>query len=272
MSTILVTGATGSIGSSVVHHLLNRHHRVRIYTHQSQPSVPQEVEVYQGDIRTGTGLSAAIKGADAVIHCASNPREEGHATDIQGTRHLVQMASYSDALHIIYISIVGIDRSEFAYYKTKLEVEHIIERSGLPWTTLRTTQFHDFGLNIITSAEAKNPDKIIIPAGIRFQSIDKDEVAQRLVDLAEQRPAKRVPDMGGPQILTIEEMTETYLRIFNKQGVIIQPESLQGGRYDAFLSGINLVPDHAVGRVTWEDFLRRSVEKSRYVHDHVPSY
>jgi len=61
--------------------------------------------------------------------------------------------------------------------------------------------------------------------------------------------------MGGPQVLTIEEMTEVYLRIRGRKATV-SAGALPGDRFDAFRSGINLAPDHAVGAVTWEGFLR----------------
>ena len=61
--------------------------------------------------------------------------------------------------------------------------------------------------------------------------------------------------MGGPQILTIEEMTSLYLSARGREASV-QSEPLASGLYDTFRSGINLVPDHAAGTITWEDFLR----------------
>jgi hypothetical protein len=61
--------------------------------------------------------------------------------------------------------------------------------------------------------------------------------------------------MGGPQVLTIEEMTEAYLRIGGRKATV-SARALPGDRFDAFRSGINLAPDHAVGAVTWAAFLR----------------
>ena len=66
MSTILVTGATGHLGSEVVRQLLDRRHSVRAYTRQSRPSISAGVQVYQGDIREGSDLDEAIKGVDAI--------------------------------------------------------------------------------------------------------------------------------------------------------------------------------------------------------------
>jgi nucleoside-diphosphate-sugar epimerase len=62
MSTILVTGATGNLGSKVVREVCDRGQQVRAYTRQSPPSVPAGIEVYPGDILMGSGLREAIRG------------------------------------------------------------------------------------------------------------------------------------------------------------------------------------------------------------------
>ena len=105
--------------------------------------MPPGVEVCSGDLADGTGLDEAVAGMDAIIHCASKSREDRHQTDIEGTRALVQAASEHGRPHLVYISIVGIDRSSYAYYQAKYQAEQIIEQGHIPWTILRTTQFHN---------------------------------------------------------------------------------------------------------------------------------
>lgn len=128
-------------------------------------------------------------------------------------------------------------------------------RKLLPWTIVRFTQFHDYVLWLIHSFGADTRPVVAVPGGMRFQSIDVGEVADRLVSLVEQGPCAHTPDMGGPQVCTIEGMTEAYLRIQGRKATI-RPEAATEDLFNAFTSGINLVPDHAAGSVTWEAFLR----------------
>ncbi len=90
---------------------------------------------------------------------------------------------------------------------------------------------------------------------MRFQSIDHCEVADRLVTLMEQGPSGHAPDMGGLQVLTIEEMTATYLRVRGREARA-RPEPLPGDMFSVFRSGVNLVPGHAEGTIAWEAFVR----------------
>lgn len=78
------------------------------------------------------------------MHCASNRKG-----DAQATRNLVQAATQAATQsgesqpHLVYISIVGVDRFPRGYFKAKLEAERVVAESGLPWTTLRATQFYE---------------------------------------------------------------------------------------------------------------------------------
>ena len=255
MSTILVTGATGTLGREVVQKLLDRQQRVRVYTRQPHPPVPAGVEVYQGDIREGTGLIEATRAVDSIIHCVS-VYEEGFTTDRQGASQLIEAAKANGAPHLVFISIAGIDHSSFPYFQAKLDVERMVEQSGLPWSILRATQFHNYILSLISSWEDENTATITVPAEARFQPIDVAEVAGALVTLAEREAAGRVPDMGGPEILTLDEMAETYVQVYRKQRAV-HTHMLPGAYFDAFRSDEKVVADRAVGRMTWERFLQQ---------------
>ena len=139
MSTVLVTGGTGTLGRAVLARLLNGPHRVRILSHQAQPVMSAAVEVATGDLVSGAGLREAARGVEVIIHCATNWRDPHLSTDVAGTRALLDAARAGGLPHILYISIVGVDRTEYPYYRAKWEVEQMVAQSGFPWTVLRTT-------------------------------------------------------------------------------------------------------------------------------------
>ena len=80
-----------------------------------------------GDLAQNTGLAEALSGVDAIIHCATDPKH-AQIGDVEGTRLLLAAARES-APHLIYPSIVGIDRSAYPYYQAKLAVE-TVDRAG----------------------------------------------------------------------------------------------------------------------------------------------
>ena len=173
----------------------------------------------------------------------------------------MRAASRAGARHLVYISVVGADRVRSSAASTarcsatspsKLAAERIVADSGLPWTTLRATQFHD--LMSTTARQMAKLPVIPVPAGFRFQPIDAGEVADRLVELALGTPAGLVPDMAGPRVYEMAELVRGYLRAHGKHRPIV-PVWLPGKAARAFRAGANLAPDRAVGRRTWEDFL-----------------
>jgi len=257
MTTTLVTGAAGNLGAAVVGALLERDHQVHAHMRSQGAAIPAGVRAFHGDIRKGEELPAASFGVDAIIHCASFFDPDG-ATDREGARNLIRAAKANGAPHLVYISIVGVDRTPFPYFKTKLEVEKIVEDSGLPHTILRATQFHSFVLRLISGFEDADANRIALPAGLNFQSIAVEEVAAALVKASERDAAGRLPDIAGPRAYSLEEMTLLYCRLSGKERTITSlTEDPQRDFHDSFRDGRNLAPDHAVGRITWEEFLRQ---------------
>ena len=254
-SRILVTGGTGTLGRHLVPRLRDAGCAVRVLS-RSAHEAADGVEYVTGDLLKNEGIQAAVDGAGIIVHCAG-----GRKGDDEATRNLAAAASRAGARHLVYISVVGADRipvvsgadrAMFGYFGFKLAAERVITGSGVPWTTLRATQFHDLSLTVAEQL-AKLP-AIPVPAGVRFQPVDTGEVAARLVELALGAPAGLVPDMAGPRVHTMADLLREYLRARGKRRLLV-PVRLPGQAARAVRAGANLAPDRAVGRRTWEDFL-----------------
>ncbi len=251
----LVTGGTGTLGRLVVPRLQAAGFDVRVLSRHNQEAAAG-VEFMTGDLATGQGIEAAVAETGIILHLAG--RMKGNEDE---TRRLVEAASHAGTQHLIYISVVGaeripiisgIDRALFGYYGSKLAAEQVVAESGLPWTTLRATQFHESMVKLVQQM-AKMP-VIPVPAGWRFQPIDPGEVAGRLVELALGTPSGLVPDMAGPRVYEMAELVRTYLHANGKHRLIL-PVQLPGEANRVFRAGANLAPDRAIGRRTWEDVL-----------------
>jgi uncharacterized protein YbjT (DUF2867 family) len=253
---ILVTGGTGTLGRHLVPRLQATDSKIRILSRSNNHEAGKGIEFVSGDLATGEGIEAAVQGVETIIHCAGSSKG-----DEEKTRNLVRAASQAGVRHIVYISVVGadrvpvksgIDRAMFGYFASKLASERVIIESGLPWTILRATQFHDL-LFMVAQMMAKLP---IVPAfaGFHYQPVDADDVAARLTQLASGKPAGLVSDLGGPRVYTMVEILRSYLRA-NHQHRLIIPIWQPGQAARAHRAGANLTPDHADGTRTWEDFL-----------------
>jgi uncharacterized protein YbjT (DUF2867 family) len=252
---ILVTGGTGTLGRLVVPRLRAAGRDVRVLSRQRRDG-GEGIELVVGDLATGEGVDAAVDGVETVVHLAGTNKGDEHKA-----RHLVRAASPAGVRHLVNISVVGadrvpvvsgVDRAMFGYVASKLAAERVVADSGLPWTTLRATQFHQLMLTVARQA-AKLP-VVPLPAGIRIQPVDADEVAARLAELALGTPAGLVPDIAGPKVYGAAELLRGYLRATHRRRPIV-PVWLPGRAARAFRAGANLAPDRGVGRRTWEDFL-----------------
>lgn len=257
MSTpILVTGGTGTLGRLVVPLLRATGRNVRILSRTSHPQTEAD-DAVAGDLEAGTGLDAALAGIEVVVHCAGSMKG-----DETKARHLVEAAKRAGTVrHIVYISVVGaesvpiesgIDRTMFGYYGEKGAAERIIAGSGIPWTTLRATQFHD--LVLLTVEQMAKLPLVPVPAGVSFQPVDAREVADRLVELALGEPQGLVAAVGGPRIYPMADLVRGYLAAAGKRRPVV-PLPLPGAAARAMRGGANLAPDRAVGMRSWEDFL-----------------
>src|SRR5215210_3437458 len=254
-SPILVTGGTGTLGRLIVQRLRDTGWDVRVLSRRHHEAA-DGIEFVTGDLATGEGIEPALDGARTIVHCAGSAKG-----DEDKARNLVRAASRVGAAHLVYISVVGadripigsrVDRAMFGYFASKLAAERIVADSGLPFTTLRATQFYDLILTVAQQM-AKLP-VIPAPAGFRFQPVDAGEVADRLTDLALGKPAGLVADMGGPRAYHLSDLLRGYLRTTHRQRLIV-PLLLAGKAARALRAGANLALEQAVGHRTWEEFL-----------------
>jgi uncharacterized protein YbjT (DUF2867 family) len=262
LSRVLVTGGTGTLGRPVVARLREAGREVRVLS-RNRHGGQDGLEFVTGDLVTGEGLAAAVTGAGTIVHCASNRRGDADAM-----RNLVRAATAraaeagapgAEAPHLVYISIVGVDRFPVGYFKQKLECESVIAGSGLPWTILRATQFYELILK--GARQLARLPVIPVPAGFVAQPVDSGEVADRLAELALGEPSGRVPDIGGPDVLAFADLIRTYLAATGRRRRPVMPVWVPGIR--AIREGA-LVPQPTagaiVGRRSWAGFLEENLK------------
>ncbi|WP_242459267.1 SDR family oxidoreductase [Rhodococcoides fascians] len=147
---------------------------------------------------------------------------------------------------------MGIDRAPHAYYAGKVDQERIVRAGTVPWTILRATQFHEFAGQI--RAQMSFGPVSIIPKMVS-QPIAAREVAERLIDLAEQSPAGRVADLGGPREERMAEMVRRDARAIGSRGLVL--EIPIPGAYGRAMRDGTLVTttDSDHGRQTFDEWL-----------------
>lgn len=259
MVRILVAGGTGKLGRAVVNELQMRDIRVRVMSRRSAPAgLDARVEWAQADVMTGKGLEAALVGVDTIVNVIGDPQNL-QATDVLGVKRLAEAAQQAQIRHFFHISIPGLEQVDYYYYRHKLDAEQAVLASGVPYSIQRVTQFHDLLLYLLSHLK-QMPAGWMLPVAsdALFQVIDTRDVARYIIPLLAE-PAGRLPDVGGPEILRVDQLARLYL---TAQGVsapsFIEPETdyFPDTALAAFRQGFHTVPDNCYGQITWADYVR----------------
>ena len=243
----LVTGGTGRLGQRLVGPLQAAGHSVRQMSRRG--TGPGGV---RGDLATGLDLRTALAGAELVVHAASDPRGDPWQCDVAGTRRLVEAVDRTRLQHLVYISIVGVDRIPYGYYRAKFAAEQVLLASGLPVTLLRVTQFHDF-VDFLLDTARRGP-VLPVPMGWRVQPVDVGEVAEHVTQVCAAPPAGGVVEFGGPEDLSAADLARTWAAA-RAPGAHVVATPVPGKLSTAFRDGAAVPSSGARGRRTYAQHL-----------------
>jgi uncharacterized protein YbjT (DUF2867 family) len=249
---IVVIGGTGLIGTKAVAILRQGGHEVMA----ASPNTGV-------DSITGEGLKEAMAATQVVIDLANSPSFEDRAVleffETSG-RNLLAAEAAAGVRHHVALSIVATDRMpENGYFRAKVAQEKLIEASGIPYTTVRSTQFLEFLSGI--AASNTDGDVVRIAPGL-FQPIAADDVAAMVADVALAAPRNGIVEIAGPERAPFNEIVARYLKAVGDPRVVVRdPEARYfGGRVEER----SLVPlgEARLGRIGFDEWLRRSRAKS----------
>ena len=260
MKRVLITGGAGTLGREMVNLLTAQDYTVRVMSRRSRPAAqPSKIEWAQADLGAGTGISEAVSGVDTIVHAATNFLSSSKV-DVAGTKRLLDAARAADVSHVLYVSIVGIERNPFVYYQTKLKAEALVQQSGIPWSIQRAVQFYPF-IDLILRAFVHWP-VALLPTDLQFQPMDIREAAQSIVDRLIAGPTGRLPDIGGPQVRTLGDLAKPWMAARGLHRPIVHLP-LPGKAAAAFRNGYNTCPEQKVGKISWEAWLQETYGQNR---------
>jgi uncharacterized protein YbjT (DUF2867 family) len=245
---VLVTGGTGRLGKLLPDPLQAAGHTVRQMSRRG--TGPGGV---RGDLATGLGLAAAVGQAEVIVHAASDPRGDPWLVDVAGTRRMVEAVDRNRLRHLVYVSIVGVDRIPYGYYRAKFAAEQVLTASGLPVTLLRATQFHGF-VDDLFGMVRRGP-LLTVPRGWRVAPVDAGEVAAHIAALVGGPASGGVVEFGGPEDRFAADLAREWAaRRAPEARVIALP--VPGKLSAAFRDGAALPSGGSRGRRTYAEHLR----------------
>lgn len=241
---IAVAGGTGTVGSLTVDSIREAGHEPVVLTRSNGV-----------DLVTGKGLDPALVGVESIIDLVNIPTlSSREATTFfrAASGNLVASAARNSVRHVVLLSIVGIDRVPHGYYAGKVAQEEVVERSPVPWTILRATQFHEFAAQMFRQARF---GPLHIAPRARIQPIAAREVAQRLTAIAIRDAQGRTHDLAGPREEKLDEMVRAYARTIGYRGWM-PSISVPGGQMKGMRAGHVLPgPDAVHGSQTFAEWL-----------------
>ena len=211
---ILVAGATGTLGSRLVHRLRARDLPVRVLTRdltRASALAALGAEVFRGDLREEATVRRAAHGATTIVAAAhgfsGTDGSSPETVDRLGNQYLVEAAAASGA-DFILVSIVGASStSPMELFRAKHDAEAYVRRSGVPATIVRATAFAETWIGILGEPLRQRGRGLVFGRGqnpINFVSAD---AVAALLERAVMDPSLRsqTVEIGGPSNITLTE-------------------------------------------------------------------
>jgi uncharacterized protein YbjT (DUF2867 family) len=206
---IAVAGGTGTIGRRIVVSLARDGHEVRAFSRSAVD--------YPVDLTTGAGLDAALQGCEIVIDASNGPpSSKARAVLVDGSRRLLAAERQAGVRHHVCVSIVGIEEVPMAYYRVKVEQERVVEGGGVPWTIVRSTQFHDLLGRLLTALGRWH----VMPSGrARFQPVEVGEAAEAVARVAVDPPRLARVTVAGPSVHDLRALGRIWMEVTGRRAV-----------------------------------------------------
>ena len=230
---ILVTGATGFVGTRVVHALRAALLPVRCLVRQRSQAAHLEAwgcELVTGDVTDRDALARAVDGCEAVVHLVSiiagKPADFDRVMTV-ATRDLVAASSKSGVRRLVLMSAIGGGEpgsSEVPYYAAKAQMELAVRDSELSYAILRPSFV--FGRTggvlprFVRIVRYLPATPVPGPGTQRIQPIWVDDLA-RAVLLALDREESLVVELGGPDVVTWNELWRRIARQLGRRRPLV---------------------------------------------------
>jgi NADH dehydrogenase len=236
---ILVTGASGYVGSHIVSKLVKAGKPVRAMVRNLEKARAEGrleglgVEWVEGDVTKPETLAAALSGAAAVVHTVAIAIEKGgrkyEEINIQGTVNLVEAAKQAGVRRFVNMSQLGADSDlPYRFLASKGKAQDYVAASGLDWTALRPSviwgpedEFANTFAKLVPLSPVIYP--IVGDENAKFQSIWVDDVAEVVLKiLDDDETIGHEYELGGPETITLEEIERRTLEAIGARRLMVR--------------------------------------------------
>jgi uncharacterized protein YbjT (DUF2867 family) len=234
---IIVTGASGYIGSHLVKRLIQNGHLVRAMV-RSQSRAEKEgrlvglpVELVEADVTRSETLPSALDGVDVVIHTVAIAIEKGRQSyeevNFLGTKNIVDASRAKKVKRFINLSQLGADANlPYRFLASKGRAQDYVATSGLDWTAFRPSvvwgpedEFANTFARLVPLSPIIYP---IVDKKARFQPIWVEDLVTAMVkSIDDDATSREEYELGGPEVLTLEEIERRTLKAIGARRLFV---------------------------------------------------
>lgn len=224
---ILLTGATGTIGTPLVRRLTAAGDPVRCLVRDPRRLGPERVRVQiaLGDLGNPASFRNAMRGVDTVIHLAAAIRDQPGASieelDAVATLRLVRAAERAGARRFIFFSAMGASlHSPSRFFRSKALAEEAVEGADIEGTVFAPSIVYAPGDPWVTLLDrlTRLPVAPVSGSGdALYQPIWAQDVADCVVSALRNSNGQRRYELAGPEALSYDGIVKTALRAFGRR-------------------------------------------------------
>lgn len=273
--TVLVTGASGFVGSHLATALTGAGHRVRAMTRHPE-DYSGAGEPFFGDVQDADSLRAAMDGADAAYYLVhSLQSDDFESKDAEAARAFGAAAARAGLERIVYLGGLGADDGELSpHLRSRRSVEKLLAEAGVPVTVLRAAVvIGDGSISWEISRQLVDHLPIMLTprwVNTRTQPIALPDVLRYLVGVLEPAAARgRVFEVGGPDVLRYIDMLNRVARITHRRLVNVPVPLLTPHLSSLWLSLVTSV-DTSTARNLIDSMTNEVVVHDRSIEQVVP--
>lgn len=228
--TILITGATGNIGSQVVHHLIEQKMSLRALVRDRTKATQLEtqgIELAQGDFAQPDGLDAALQGIEKAFLVMPN-----HPHQVELECNFIDAAKRAGVRHLVKLSVLRSGELPSTFQQWHRQIEAHLEASDMAWTHLRPNMlmqnmrwfvptmmqqgafYHTIGDTLVSHVDAR----------------DVAAVAARC--LVESGHENQAYDLTGSEAISFTQVAQYFSDLLNRpiQFINVSPANLKAAR------------------------------------------